>query len=288
MTFKQKSLQPAFAFWSKARLFGLLWISCIAFADPPLRAQPTALSAAGLVTSLRLLAGSGLTHGTYEAGVEIAMAPGSHTYWKMPGDAGVPPVFSFVGSQNVAAATVDFPVPKRITEEGLQAFGYTGTVIFPVAVTPIDSAKPAVLNADVTYAVCNKICIPAHGAAKVTLAPESGGNGAADVAAALKRVPAPMTPAQRADLEIRPDDGSPKPTWTLTWTGATPVEDIFADAPEGFYFDTRKRGPATWTLTAAQTVATPTAKPVPVTLTLARMDGGLRVTEFLDAATATR
>ena len=61
-----------------------------------------------------------------------------------------------------------------------------------------------------------------------------------------------------------------------------PPADIFPDAPEGFYFDTKKTGPATWTLTAQQSVTAPKSPSVPVTLVLARPKDSTSVRETFD------
>ncbi len=228
---------------------------------------------------LRLVSAGGLHDGKYEAGVDLTMLPGSHTYWKIPGEAGVPPVFTFNGSDNVAEATVSFPVPSRISEEGIEAYGYGDNVVFPVAVTPADRGKPAVLHVDVSYAVCNKICLPGHGEATLTLTPHGAAVGGDDVAAALARVPKPVA---RAPLDITRDKGKPDPTWTLSWNGADAPQDIFPDAPEGFYFDSKKVAPDTWTVTAQQSVTAPKAPTVAVTLVLARAKGPTSVTETFD------
>lgn len=232
--------------------------------------------------TLRLVAAPGLLDGKYAVGADIVMTPGSHTYWKMPGEAGVPPVFSFNGSENVAAAEVRFPTPKRITEEGIEAFGYSDSVDFPIQVTPKDAAKPAILRADVTFAVCNKICIPVHRKAELTLPVGASPDGGDLVRKAVARVPATMSAAARADLAVTPVRGQAKPTWTLSWTGKTPTDDIFANAPEGYYFDTKRKGRQSWALVAAQVVTADGATRVPVELTLARKDGGLVTTEMLD------
>ena len=113
---------------------------------------------------------------------------------------------------------------------------------------------------DVTYAVCAKICIPAHGAATLILTLE-GSRGATSIRspAWLAKVPHWRSRYRRS---IGPDDQaetSPSLTMApkqghrgitvkdragrLTWAGKMAIDDIFADAPEGFYFDTRKRGP---------------------------------------------
>ena len=232
----------------------------------------------------------------YEAGVELTMTAGSHTYWKMPGDSGVPPVFVFDGSENIAAATVSFPAPTRISEEGFDAFGYTDRVVFPVSVTPVDGKKPATLHVDVTYAVCDKICMPGHGDAVLRLVPDGKGVAGELVTAALAQVPEPLPEADRGKLVIAPVNDRPeatpglpaKSTWTLTWTGASPLVDIFPDAPEGFLFDTRKLDADHWTLTASESVGAGASVKVPVSLVLKGGERSFAVSETLDVRPSTQ
>ena len=300
MSFNQEYLQPA-RFFSAGRMLGTaLCVSCIGACAilryvPPAAAQGFPVGPNAQPAKLRLIAAPGLVRGTYEAGVEITMVAGSHTYWKMPGDSGVPPVFAFDGSGNVAAATVSFPAPTRISEEGFDAFGYTGRVVFPVAVVPIDRARPATLHVDVTYAVCDKICVPGHGEASLTLAPRDPGLAGDLVATALAQVPKPLPDADRGKLVIAPDGAAPpqgagataKSAWTLTWTGASPVTDIFPDAPDGFVFNTRKLDAGRWLLTASESVGAGATVKVPVSLVLKSGDGGFVVSETLDVRPAT-
>ena len=296
MPFKQKYLRSARAFPARCAFGAVLCVSCIG-GDGVLEHVPSAAAQGFPIgpnaqpATVRLIAAPGPERGTYEAGVEITMVAGSHTYWKMPGDSGVPPVFAFNGSENVAGATVSFPAPTRISEEGFDAFGYTGRVVFPVAVTPVDGAKPAKLRVDVTYAVCDKICVPGHADATLTLAPRYGGVAGDLVAAALAQVPIPLPDAERGKLLIAPKGGagpSGASAWTLTWTGASPVTDIFPDAPEGFVFDTRKLDANHWTLTASESVGVTATVKVPVSLVLKGGAGGYTVSETLDVRPSTQ
>ena len=284
MAVKQKSLQISCLFAALSVLLAMLCVSCIAMV--PSHAQGVPKSLGDAAATMRLVAAPGTKNGAYDAGVAIAMGPGSHTYWKMPGEAGVPPVFAFNGSENAASATVAFPVPTRITEDGLDAFGYTGLVIFPVKVVPIDPTKPTVLHADVTYAVCNKICLPAHDTATLTLTAKGVGADAAALATSLATVPRQASAEDAAALHLEKGtaDGSKQPSWTLTWTGTGAIDDIFADAPEGFFFTTKKTGSAQWTLVEAQGVGLTSHDAIPVSLTLKRQADSLVILEKLDAA----
>ncbi|MGZ5914086.1 MAG: protein-disulfide reductase DsbD domain-containing protein, partial [Hyphomicrobium sp.] len=105
----------------------------------------------------RLIAGNGM------AGVEVEMPEGWKTYWRTPGDAGgVPPSFDWSKSENLAAATVLYPAPKRFSDRAGDTVGYKGTVVFPVRLTAKDPGKPIDLRLSLEYGVCKEICIPAE------------------------------------------------------------------------------------------------------------------------------
>src|SRR5215470_3248851 len=118
----------------------------------------------------RLIGGAPATPGakSYLAGVEIALDEGWKTYWRMPGDAGVPPNFDWSGSSNVAAVTVLYPAPRRMSEPAADTVGYKHEVLFPVEVVPKDASQPVHLALALEFGVCREICIPAE--AKLSLA----------------------------------------------------------------------------------------------------------------------
>src|SRR5215470_5184597 len=122
-------------------------------------------------SAVRLLAGSSLgADGLLRAGVEIRLATGWKTYWRYPGDSGVPPVFDFSKSENVKSVSILWPAPHRFTDDGGASIGYKGGVIFPVHVVPENPKRPATLRLAVDYAVCEKLCVPAKGEAALELA----------------------------------------------------------------------------------------------------------------------
>jgi DsbC/DsbD-like thiol-disulfide interchange protein len=142
-------------------------------------------------SAVRLIAGGAATHDGapgWRAGVEIRLAPGWKTYWRYPGDSGVPPRFDFAKSENVRSATVRWPAPHRSTDDGGVSIGYRDKVVFPVTVLLKDAARPAVLRLDLDYAICEKLCIPANAKVEVTLGKASAFQEA-DLDAAESRVP---------------------------------------------------------------------------------------------------
>ena len=277
---KQEILHSAAAIFGWSAVCATLCFSGLPAGDARAQAPITKLGSVDGASTLRLVAEPGPTNGRYLAGVDITMLPGSHTYWQIPGEAGVPPVFTFNGSENVRAATVKFPVPRRFTEEGLDTYGYDDRVVFPVEVTPTDPGKPAALHVDVSYAVCNKLCLPGHGEATLKLRPGGPGASAELVAAALARVPHPV--ASVAALRIEPQPGAATPSWVLDWNGPAAPDDIFPVAPEGYIFSTAKTAPGMWRLTAVSDVTSPSSLSVPVTLVLANEERPVEVTRTFE------
>src|SRR5215468_11734755 len=81
-------------------------------------------------SATRIVAGSGKNgDAQLRAGVEIKMQPGWKTYWRYPGDSGVPPHFDFSGSENLKAADVLYPAPHLLTDDTGQSLGYKDTII---------------------------------------------------------------------------------------------------------------------------------------------------------------
>ncbi|MFN3973210.1 MAG: protein-disulfide reductase DsbD domain-containing protein [Gemmobacter sp.] len=135
------------------------------------------------------------------AGVELRLAPGWKTYWRAPGDSGIPPLFDWSRSENVKSARILWPRPEVSVTNGLRTIGYHGTVVLPVEVTPRDPAQPMRLRGHVDLGVCRDVCIPAE----LTLDAGIAGPGAADPAirAALKARPATAREAGLTGLTCR-------------------------------------------------------------------------------------
>src|ERR1700730_17589915 len=103
----QLSFQPSNLAWRAGILFACANLSPLLF-PASLHCDPYASAwASGQKSSLRLIAaGADPPQSFYRAGVEIRLDPGALTYWRMPGGAGVPPVFSTEGSVNASAIVV--------------------------------------------------------------------------------------------------------------------------------------------------------------------------------------
>ena len=190
-----------------------------------------------------------------QAALDLHLAPGWHTYWRQPGDAGVPPSFSFEGSRNLAASEVLYPAPTRMVEDGATIFGYRDDVVFPLRLQPQDPTRPIDLELKLAYAVCERVCIPARAEVHASLAAGTPSPAAkAALAAALRDVPVALSNAEADKLATIAPAAGPVPTWTLTWQpGSPPPADLFAEAPDGWYVATRAgAAPGTFILTASE------------------------------------
>src|SRR5437588_1132985 len=186
---------------------------------------------------------------SYLAGVEITLAEGWKTYWRTPGDAGVPPYFDWTGSTNVAKIEVRYPAPSRLDEPAALTIGYKNSVIFPVEVTPRDAMRPVDLELSAQFGICREICIPADTAISLTLVPSQlEGEASPALLAALERVPRPQQSRRAGDPElvrVTPSLGDAAPHLTIEarFPIGDPSADVFVEAPEGLYVPQPKRLP---------------------------------------------
>lgn len=185
-------------------------------------------------SAIRLIAGSaGEDAAAVRAGLEIRLKPGWHTYWRYPGDAGVPPRFDFTGSQNIKSLDVHFPAPRRLPEGAMVAIGYDHDVILPLRIVPQDPAKPITVRLKLDYAVCEKLCAPAEGAAELTIA---GGKSTqeASLKAAEARVPKKRGLGEAAPFAIKSikRDGNTTERVIVELTAPNgAVVELFAEGP---------------------------------------------------------
>jgi DsbC/DsbD-like thiol-disulfide interchange protein len=179
----------------------------------------------------RLIAGTNKIGATsLRAGIEIKLQPGWKTYWRYPGDSGVPPRFDFSGSENLARAKVLYPAPHLFTDETGNSLGYKDAVIFPLQVSPKDLGKPVTLRLKLDYAVCEKLCIPAEGRAELTFGTGSSAQDAA-LTAAEAHVPKPVSVAE-AGLSARRVNDAPKPLVAVDLKADTGnVVELFVEGP---------------------------------------------------------
>ena len=153
-------------------------------------------------SAVRLLAGS-RSGAVLLGGIAFQLQPGWKTYWRTPGDSGVPPRFDFTKSENIEAVTVLWPAPTRFDDgAGGTSLGYHDQIVLPLRIVPKSADKPVTLRANVNYAVCEKLCIPVE--ANVELAFNSvASTEDSALFAALDTVPKPANVGDPNPLTIR-------------------------------------------------------------------------------------
>lgn len=104
--------------------------------------------------------------------VVVRQKNGWHTYWKMPGDAGLPTTFRFSTTKNLKAHQPDIPIPERFLTSGIATLGYSDTTIYPfqldVPRNVVIGAKGRV-NVTVRYLACKDVCVPGKAHAMIRL-----------------------------------------------------------------------------------------------------------------------
>lgn len=208
-----------------------------AFAPASARAADTAsVTLPGVTVRLLDAGGSGPVR---DAGIEMQLQTHWKTYWRYPGDSGVPPVLTWAQSENVADVGVAWPAPKRFADgAGGSSIGYKGTVVLPLTVTVKDPSQPARLVLNFDFAVCEALCMPAQAdlALSLSAAPDAG--AAARIAAARSRVPEPQpigadgTPTL---VSARLDESQSPPQLVVDARAVTPKADLFVEGPDSHW-----------------------------------------------------
>ncbi len=157
-----------------------------------LAGQPALAGPPDDVVQLDVLPGWTTAGGTHMAAIRLTLAPGWKTYWRAPGDAGIPPAFGWQGSQNIAAAQFHWPVPQVFDQNGMRSIGYADQVVIPIELTPARPDGPLHMVGEVDLGVCHDICVPVRLPFDAILVPD-GGRDAAIVSALVDQ---PLTEAE--------------------------------------------------------------------------------------------
>lgn len=184
-------------------------------------------------SQLRLLL-SAAEDGRLAGGIEIALEPGWYTYWRNPGEAGVPPVFDFSRSDNVADVEVFYPAPERHDDGASVSLVYWDEVVFPLAVTPLEPGRPVTLRVEASFGVCREICIPTQAGSTVTLSASPSSDPLTEARLQRFRPRVPKAPeTDRFDVERVALEGDALLIDVRMPDSA--YADLFADPPAGWY-----------------------------------------------------
>lgn len=227
------------------RLFQALVVAALMFAPTNIASAQQASSWVQVLSSqVRLVRGAMQPDGSIHAGVHIQLDKGWKTYWRVPGDAGIPPDFNWEGSVNVADVSVLWPAPIWLRDQFGVSIGYKDEVVFPVIIKPGDWTKASTLNLNIHFAVCNEICAPVQAALRLEIPSQSIiPLFAGLIARYMAKVPRPVEEADDLRVaDVRTEAGG-EDVYLVVDVAAedkTKAMDLFVVGPEEFYFTTPK------------------------------------------------
>lgn len=184
---------------------------------------------------VRLLVG-GVVDGRVDAGLAIDLPEGWKTYWRMPGDAGIPPSIETGASTGFGPVTVRYPAPERFDEAGLTAVGYTRPVVLPLDARLADPKRPGRLSVTVMIGLCHDVCVPFEAQVEAEVSPEGRSDAAATaaIAEARRRVPRPAEAGHAPEVvAVRRETSERGPRLVAEVAmpeGASP-RDVFVEGP---------------------------------------------------------
>jgi DsbC/DsbD-like thiol-disulfide interchange protein len=274
--------------WSFFLLAALIFALCSMVCTAIIVSTSTVLTASELPNaSIRLING-GLIENVEYAGLEIKMDPGVKTYWRMPGDSGLPPIFDWSSSENLSEATIRWPLPERIADPAGTVLGYHERVVFPIQIKAKDSTKPIRLVLKLDYAICSDLCIPMSGKTELLLNSSTQNTlDTENVKRFLARVPITST-IGRPDLpSIMTID--PQSTDTLLLSTTQPITDLIIEGPNGWYFgDAAAQSSTRWTVKILERPTKAELAGLALTVTLISPEHATETSLILDASGSIR
>lgn len=153
------------------RLFFITLIVALMSAVSTANAASAWLS--GLGYKARLIEGSSKADGTFQAAFEIVLEDGWSTYWRVPGEYGIPPLLEFKDSSNVKETVIHWPAPNVFTSGSGLTIGYKKHVVLPVTIVPESRSQDVELNLSAFFGVCSEICVPADANLSISIDPHN-------------------------------------------------------------------------------------------------------------------
>ncbi|MEM7425859.1 MAG: protein-disulfide reductase DsbD domain-containing protein [Pseudomonadota bacterium] len=188
---------------------------------------------------VRLVAGSPAPDGSFYAGVQVVLEEGWKTYWRVPGDSGVPPQFDWSRSENAGEIEVKWPAPGRFRDDYGWSNGYSKETLFPVRVTPREAGAPVKLALTFYYGVCRELCIPGKAELELVLSPEDGVSHQALISRYLMKVPRPPEKVDGLSVTNVEATASGKSVFLsvdVKRPAGGPV-DLYVEGPSKYYFE---------------------------------------------------
>ncbi|MCJ8517525.1 DsbC/DsbD-like thiol-disulfide interchange protein [Pseudorhizobium tarimense] len=230
-----------FAIRSLARLAPAAMLAALAFVVPA-KAETTdwAHNEGG---RMRVVALPPATNGTVKGALQIEPNEGWITYWREPGDAGIPPQLIVSPDEGVELTRLAYPIPKRIDNGPLRDIGYDHPVTLPFELAVKDATKPLSIGVSAFVGLCRNICIPFQARFELNLASQ----GATPVQEAM------VLASAEANLPEPPSDDFAVTQYTLSGNqmlqlklrlprGTAAAPEVIVTGPQGHTFFDSQNG----------------------------------------------
>jgi thiol:disulfide interchange protein len=138
-------------------------------------------------------------------GLKIEHQPHWHTYWKNPGDSGLPTTLQWTLPSGVQAADITWPTPKRLPIGPLMNYGYENMLLLPVAVTVPTGFNASTLDIQLRadWLVCKEVCIPEGGDFLLKLPAQAATAAHGALFEATQRAVPTALPQAQASADVR-------------------------------------------------------------------------------------
>lgn len=183
--------------------------------------------------------------GHIRAGLQIEPKPGWITYWREPGESGIPPQVAALPGGSVSLKSIAYPVPKHITAGPANDFGYDGPVTLPLHFAVANAAHAAQIDAQAFIGVCKNICIPFQATFSLPLTGKGGAHPeeSAILDAAEARLPEPPgADFSVSSFALTPDLG--RLQLQLKLPGGAHDAEIIVTGPAGYVFTRQDKAKA--------------------------------------------
>ena len=105
----------------------------------------------------------------FRLGLHFKLAKGWHIYWVNPGDAGEAPRLELTLPESAKGSDIAWPTPFRIPEGPVMTYGYLDEVVLPLTVTAQMIGTSFPVEAEASWVVCGKICVPEQGSFRLDI-----------------------------------------------------------------------------------------------------------------------
>jgi len=183
--------------------------------------------------AVELLQGWRMADGTHMTALRVSLDDGWKTYWRAPGEAGIPPQMDWAGSENLAGVEIHWPAPEVFVSNGMTTLGFHHELILPLSVRPGDPQGDVAMSGTLAFGICQDICMPMQAEVSAVL-PAAAQAEDRRIARALQRRPdtADEAGVVSATCEVAPIADGMRVTADLTLPAVGPGELVVMESAD--------------------------------------------------------